>query len=695
MRALLLFAVLAVSTDHAGWTVLGPGGGGAQFHPTVSPHDPNRVLVSCDMTGAYLTEDGGASWQIFNFGSTVQFFAFDEQRPMVVYAQTTRLWRSEDGGRGWRSIYPPDARIEIDGDHAEERVVSDFPSVDALAASGETLWAGMGLSLRRSADGGKTWTVSGQLPGRALRIALHSGAVYILGTDYVAVHDESGLRSFRHDAAVDVAIGFDGGAPRFYSASASGIAYSGDGEHWTKSEFTGNVRAIAACLRQGRVAYASFRNGSEFGVARTADAGHTWNAVWRETRTPSPDVDADGWVSLRFGPGWGEHPLALAVAPTDPDNAWGTDLGRTLRTTDGGKVWSAAYTRRVNDGSFISTGLDVTTAYGVHFDPFDPARLFISYTDIGLFVSDNSGSGWRSATRRGVPQPWVNTTYWVEMDPDVGGRMWAAMSGTHDLPRPKMWRRASPQNYRGGICRSDDGGRTWQPLTNSMPQTAATHVLLDRRSPISARVLYVAGFGRGVFRSSDGGATWSLQNKGLPAHEPFAWRLAQDRNGVLYLVVARRSEDGSIGNDLDGALYRSSDGAESWAKVNLPEGVNGPNGLAVDPEDPRRLYLAAWARRGARNGGIYLSRDGGATWSLAHGADQHVYDVTIDPRDPRVLYACGFESAAWRSEDRGKTWGRIPGYDFKWGHRVVPDPVDASQVYITTFGGSVWHGPAK
>jgi hypothetical protein len=65
-----------------------------------------------------------------------------------------------------------------------------------------------------------------------------------------------------------------------------------------------------------------------------------------------------------------------------------------------------------------------------------------------------------------------------------------------------------------------------------------------------------------------------------------------------------------------------------------------------------------------------------------------------DPRDPKVLYGCGFENSAWRSRDRGATWERIRGYNFKWGHRVVPDPRDARMIYVTTFGGSVWHGPA-
>ena len=184
----------------------------------------------------------------------------------------------------------------------------------------------------------------------------------------------------------------------------------------------------------------------------------------------------------------------------------------------------------------------------------------------------------------------------------------------------------------------------------------------------------MTGFGRGVFKSTDSGATWALKNDGIEGTEPFAWRLARDARGTLYVVVARRSENGSFGNAGDGALYRSSDGAEHWEKLPLPEGLNGPNGLAIDPRDPNRLYLAAWGRRrakDAREGGIFLSTDGGQTWRNVLSQDQHIYDVTIDPRDPKLLYAAGFESSAWRSSDRGETWKRIAGYDFKWGHRVI------------------------
>jgi photosystem II stability/assembly factor-like uncharacterized protein len=268
-------------------------------------------------------------------------------------------------------------------------------------------------------------------------------------------------------------------------------------------------------------------------------------------------------------------------------------------------------------------------------------------------------------------------------------------SWTHDLPRPKMWRRSGVAMYRGGVCISQDGGRTWTKSNDGMEQTAATHIVLDPASPVEARVLYVAAFGRGVYKSTNGGKSWTLKNAGITQEEPFAWRIVRDNKGVLYLLVARRSEDGTIGTDKDGGIYRSTDEAEHWTRVAMPEGSNAPNGLAVDPEDANRLYLATWARDKGEHGdggGIFLSEDAGKTWKQVLDRDRHVYDVTIDPRNSKVLYAAGFESSAWRSSDRAEHWTRIPGFNFKWGHRVIPDPEDARKVYITTFGGGVWHG---
>jgi len=476
------------------------------------------------------------------------------------------------------------------------------------------------------------------------------------------------------------------------------------GASWKASPLPGSgarVRAIATSLKHPESAYASYSHlqldGTTWmGVARTRDGGSNWTLVWKEDKTPAPNVH-DAWIAPQLGVDWGENPLGIGVADQNPDLAYGTDFGRTLMTTDGGENWKAAYSRKVPGGAWTSTGLDVTNAYGYLFDPFDTKRRFIPSTDVGMFRSEDDGRSWAHAMN-GVPKEWTNTTYWVAFDPAVRGKMWGAMSGTHDLPRPKMWRTRSVTTYRGGICLSVDGGRTWKRSNTGMPETAPTHILMDPTSPVGKRTLWVAAMGRGVYKSTDDGATWTLKNRGITQSDPLAWRLARASNGTLYVVIARRSENGSIGTPGDGAVYQSTDGAETWTPVKLPEDVNGPNGLTIDPHDSNRLYLAAWTRATGMHGtggGIFLSEDGGKSWKHVLDRDQHVYDVTVDPRDAATLYASGFESSAWRSTDRGEHWTRIPGYNFKWGQRVMPDLKNPKMIYISTFGGGVWHGAAS
>src|SRR5256885_13256747 len=86
--------------------VIGPGGGGAMFNPTISPHDANTVLVSCDMSGSYITHDGGRTWRMFNLRGVVNFFVFGPLDPQTMYAHATGLWRSVDGGVRWYLVSP-------------------------------------------------------------------------------------------------------------------------------------------------------------------------------------------------------------------------------------------------------------------------------------------------------------------------------------------------------------------------------------------------------------------------------------------------------------------------------------------------------------------------------------------------------------------------------------------------------------
>ena len=722
----MLVAVLSIASFAArpgDFKVVGPGGGGAMFNPTVSPHDANTVLVSCDMTGSYITHDGGQSWRMFNLRGVVRFFVFDPVDPKVMYAQATGLWRSTDGGENWKLVYPDPRNIKtivMRSDHSDENLVTDsdsFGEFSALAIDPEnskTLYAAGDknhTALFVSRDWGKSWNPVSTLPESPRRIWVDprsprdARVLYIAGQHFVSVLKGSALRTFsspQSAAFTDISAGFTSAPkPIVYGVSDKGIFVSKDGgENWQQSSLPGSgakVRAIATSNKNGNVAYVSYQDLSSgwkkwLGVAKTENAGQSWQLMWKEAGDPAANVH-DAWITPRFGTGWAENPLEIGVADQDANLIYGTDFGRTMKSSDGGATWWAVYSRK-QDAEWTTTGLDVTNVYGIHFDPFDSRRQFLTYTDIGLFRSEDGGVSWQGSTT-GVPKQWVNTTYWIAFDPKVRGRMWSANSYTHDLPRPKMWRHQDPANFKGGVCFSEDGGKTWRKSNSGMDDTAPTHILLDPNSPVDARVLYVAGFGRGVYKSTDGGKSWTLKNQGITQQQPFAWRFALASDGTVYVIIARRSEDGSIGNPNDGALYRSHDGAEHWEAVELPKGVNGPNGLAIDPKSPNRLYLAAWARASGTHGdggGIFLSEDAGHTWKQIFDRDRHVYDVTIDPSDPNVLYAAGFESSAWRSADRGEHWSRIPGFNFKWAYRVIPDPLDRTKVYVSTFGGGLWHG---
>ena len=80
-------------TPSAGWRVVGPGGGGGMFRPTISPHDGNLAMIHCDMTAAYITADGGASWRSVNLWTTPEDFEFDPVDPEVGVFLVMSSWR--------------------------------------------------------------------------------------------------------------------------------------------------------------------------------------------------------------------------------------------------------------------------------------------------------------------------------------------------------------------------------------------------------------------------------------------------------------------------------------------------------------------------------------------------------------------------------------------------------------------------
>ncbi len=602
-------------------------------------------------------------------------------------------------------------------------------SSDALKVPDSTM-------LVRTMDQGKTWEMIAQIPGKNVKAIFTSGETgledeVVVFTDEACVHvNEITGQTKQLPMPVSPVIVVDGGRGKnrtliYLQASfresgnktEGGMYVSNDlGKSWTQinqglqntvaeGRLPGFRRGLAVCETQPEIAYISVispeRNETGgidpiFCIYKTINGGQSWQPVLRSS-TPGGYLTNNfegAWMEESYDPGWGGAPIDLGVAPGNPDICYAGDNGRGYKTTDGGKTWKQTYSHEMPDGSYASGGLDVTTCYGVHFDPFDDNHFFICYTDMGLFQTFNSGKSWFHSLNN-IPRPWQNTCYDLTFDPKVKGKVWSVWANAHDLPRTKMFGPRGFGNYQGGVAVSYDHGRSWEKSNNGMPENAVcTNILLDPSSPAESRILYVAVFDKGVYKSTDGGKNWKEANTGLGDNK-FAWQVRRNSNGRMFVLCARGRKNNQ---NVDGVVYYSDDNAASWHLLPLPKGVNGPHDLLIDEGNAQRMYLSSWPRKsdaGDVNGGVYKTEDGGKTWKQIFDERVRVNSAALDPNQPNKIYINTFQNAAYRSSDYGETWSRIEGYRFKWGQRPVPDPHNPGMLFLTTYGGSVYYGPAE
>ncbi|MEW5719166.1 MAG: hypothetical protein AB1817_11095 [Chloroflexota bacterium] len=415
------------------------------------------------------------------------------------------------------------------------------------------------------------------------------------------------------------------------------------------------------------------------------------------------------WESFNQGLPTYATVVTIAAQPTDPQTIFvGTyDPPALWRSDDGGDTW-VRDDRGLNDSAVLVAHWDAPRArwligavsglytradardawhrighndHTVHAIAQDRAgQLYVAYANGGIARSSD-GENWVALPMRD-PAPIVLS---VATSPD-GQHLFAGTSGQ-------------------GLWVSHDGGKTWATVDDLTDDYVST-IFFD-----SELGIFASG-SREVFCSTDNGYTWAS----LPdLKRVFAF--ARAGNGALYAAMT-------------GRVAKSRDG-EHWEIFD--QGLRVQDrifDLAIAPDDPNRVYVAAWD-------GVYRSDDGGATWArrstvgyadvnaltwdrsgqLLAGTRAGIYRRTsdawmrdeqspsysilsfADAGDGKIFYA-GATIGLLKSDDGGETWRDVPSELTGRGIAgIIVDPHHAEHLYVRLYqervneswdGGQTW-----
>ena len=306
---------------------------------------------------------------------------------------------------------------------------------------------------------------------------------------------------------------------------------------------------------------------------------------------------------------------------------------------------------------------------------------------------------------------------WRNLGPFRGGRT-RALTGVPSQPNVFYIGAVN-----GGVWRSTDYGRTWQPIFDQQPTGSIGAIAV---APSDPQVVYVGSgeglhrpdlsVGDGIYKSTDAAKTWT--HLGLRDGQQISQMAVDPRDpDRLFVAVAGHP----YGPNPERGIYRSTDGAKTFHKVLFKNENIGAAGVVIDPSDPSVVYATLWeAREGpwengswnGTEGGVYKSTDGGTTWNqLAGGLPDGIVQayVSVAASEPKRLFASVATKDKvdlYASADAGATWhtvtddsrpkGRIGGGDLP-----VPmlDPKNPDVVYVTstvtwksTDAGKTWIG---
>lgn len=318
---------------------------------------------------------------------------------------------------------------------------------------------------------------------------------------------------------------------------------------------------------------------------------------------------------------------------------------------------------------------------------------------------------------------------WEVDGPHFGG--WEIYHLTGSQVEPNRLYASQSTDWFGQLMqRSDDGGKTWEPVGNefSYEGQPGTHQWYDgtphpwefkrvwhlEPSPTDADSIYAGVEDAALFRSTDGGQSWH-EFEGLRSHETgSSWQ--PGAGGLcLHTILLDPAENGRIFIAISAAgAFRSDDHGQNWKPINRglksdylpePEAEIGHcvHRIAMHPSRPEVLFMQ-------KHWDVMRSDDAGESWREVSGNLPTDFGFAIDvhAHEPDTVYVVPIKSDSehyppdgqlrvYRSRTGGNEWEALtrglPQQDCYVNvlrDAMAVDTLDPCGVYFGTTGGQVY-----
>ncbi|MCP5152823.1 MAG: hypothetical protein H6983_01565 [Ectothiorhodospiraceae bacterium] len=601
------------------WTPLGLYGGNVTGI-AADPSSADRAYALVNRFGSanvYRTADGGATWQETSEGipasQSALAVAVDPATPTTIYLGLANGFaKSTDAGATWAATgtgLPPTAVSHL--------------AIDPVTPA--TIYAAVNATVYKSTDGGATWSApAAALAGGTIRsLAIDPGtpATLYAATNAGVYRSTDGAATWNATTTQPVAnpatdpppfVNLVGVAPataRLYAFPSSGRVYMSDdgGDTWFEPTVAPPSDGFRAIVFASAGIFVASGNNR---VVASTDGGDTWT-----TAGLNADLDDRGVNALAVGAG----DLLLA----------GTTGKGLYKSTDLGANWTLA-----------NTGIRNATVGALGFHPADDTLYAAMGGNGGAFARSTDGGATFTYADADLAGASLNR---LAFDADVAGTVYTG--GSFGF---------------AGVFKTTDGGDTWVNLPK--PGGVLNFVLWALASGDTTPTTLYAG--HGPYRSTDDGATWTLVDNGLASTPP---QLAQ----VEVIAVDPLTPTTVYASipSIDDALYKTTDGGDTWNLANSGISATRVSIIAVDPQTPSNLL--------AGGNVIYRSTDSGASWTQVVAIPPR--DIAFDPVDAsHVLVAAG---AIARSVDGGATFELFTGPPGSFGARgIAVDPTDPNRI---------------